>query len=77
MELGFTCVGAAFNENSPGDTCTEICGDGLVIGKEQCDDGNLSEKDGCNQLCQLEPGWEWTNGSLREKCGDGIRVGAG
>ena len=27
--------------------CTPICGDGYVIGSEQCDDGNLDGLDGC------------------------------
>ena len=48
-----------------------------MVGKEQCDDGNIVDKDGCNFKCLLETGWEWVNGSLKEKCGDGIRVGAG
>ena len=34
-----------------------ICGDGVVTGGEQCDDGNLADGDGCDSSCQVEPGW--------------------
>ncbi len=30
------------------------CGDGVIDPDEQCDDGNLTEGDGCNPLCQIE-----------------------
>jgi cysteine-rich repeat protein len=35
------------------------CGDGVVTGDEQCDDGNLADGDGCSSLCELE-----------QQCGD-------
>jgi cysteine-rich repeat protein len=31
-----------------------VCGDGLVEGAEQCDDGNLTTGDGCSEYCQRE-----------------------
>jgi penicillin amidase len=31
------------------------CGDGVVGPGEQCDDGNLDENDGCNQVCRITP----------------------
>ncbi|CAD8102878.1 unnamed protein product [Paramecium sonneborni] len=37
--------------------CKPICGDGLVVGKEQCDDANEIDEDGCSQcqyLCQQQ-----------------------
>lgn len=33
------------------------CGDGTRQGKEQCDDGNLVDGDGCSKLCQVEGGY--------------------
>ncbi len=39
---------------------TAFCGDGRVEGTEQCDDGNINENDGCNNLCQ------------KSTCGDGV-----
>jgi len=39
-------------------TCTEpICGDGLVLGDETCDDGGTSGGDGCSNACQREANW--------------------
>ncbi len=32
----------------------DICGDGVITGGEQCDDGNLAAGDGCGVTCQLE-----------------------
>jgi cysteine-rich repeat protein len=31
------------------------CGDGLLSGNEQCDDGNLVNGDGCSETCTVEP----------------------
>ena len=34
------------------------CGDGVVDGNEQCDDGfPLRNGDGCSINCRVEPGW--------------------
>jgi fibro-slime domain-containing protein len=30
------------------------CGDGLITGSEECDDGNDTNGDGCNDLCDIE-----------------------
>lgn len=35
--------------------CTEICGDGLVVGNEACDDGARQSGDGCSSACKIEP----------------------
>ncbi len=40
------------------------CGNGVMEGNEQCDDGNLVNGDGCSSTCQTE--------SPSERCGDGI-----
>jgi cysteine-rich repeat protein len=32
----------------------QVCGDGVVEGTEQCDDGNLFNLDGCDSSCQYE-----------------------
>jgi cysteine-rich repeat protein len=39
---------------------TEVCGNGVVEGTEQCDDGNATGGDGCSADCDIE------------ECGDGI-----
>ena len=33
-----------------------VCGNNIVEAGEECDDGNLSNDDGCSSTCQLEPG---------------------
>ncbi|AKF80124.1 EGF domain-containing protein [Myxococcus fulvus 124B02] len=37
-----------------------VCGDGVLGGFEVCDDGNQLSGDGCNSVCQLEPGYTCT-----------------
>lgn len=34
------------------------CGNGVVEGNEECDDGDLQDNDGCSSLCKVEPGWK-------------------
>ena len=34
-------------------TCTPICGDGLVRVTEQCDDNNTDAGDGCSPTCTI------------------------
>jgi len=34
--------------------CTAVCGDGLVLGSEACDDGNAVSGDACSASCGVE-----------------------
>ena len=34
--------------------CSPICGDGIKVGSEGCDDGNTKSGDGCSSTCQIE-----------------------
>jgi fibro-slime domain-containing protein len=53
-----------------GGPCTRtVCGDGIVEGNEQCDDGNSLPFDGCYK-CRKEPACP--NGTCLSVCGDGI-----
>ena len=36
---------------------TAVCGDGIVVAGETCDDNNTRSGDGCSSSCQLEPGY--------------------
>lgn len=50
-----------------------FCGDGIVNGSEQCDDGNTSNGDGCSSSCSTEtPPASCGNGSIDsgENCDD-------
>ncbi|MCP3100454.1 Ig-like domain-containing protein [Myxococcus sp. K15C18031901] len=38
----------------------QICGDGVLGGSELCDDGNQLSGDGCNSVCEVEPGYTCT-----------------
>ncbi|MFP4601163.1 MAG: DUF4215 domain-containing protein, partial [Persicimonas sp.] len=60
-------------------TCDSTCGDGVVAGDEECDDGNTDDGDGCASDCTLESGWSCDSSeptSCDEICGDGSVVGA-
>ena len=47
--------------------CTSVCGDGLRVPPEQCDDGNNIGSDGCSSTCIIEPMWVCTGGSPTSK----------
>ena len=38
--------------------CREICGDGVMKGEYECDDGNLLDGDGCSRDCEIETGFK-------------------
>ncbi|CAE7226295.1 unnamed protein product, partial [Symbiodinium pilosum] len=37
--------------------CVAVCGDGLRVGNEECDDNNTESGDGCSPTCEVEIGW--------------------
>ncbi|MFP8878589.1 MAG: IPTL-CTERM sorting domain-containing protein, partial [Myxococcota bacterium] len=49
-ESGWTCSGDP-------SLCSEVCGDGIVTGSETCDDSGKTPGDGCDAVCQIEPGY--------------------
>ena len=51
--------------------CQVVCGDGIVDGDEECDDGNTEDGDGCDSSCMWES--ECGNGDVEgdEECDDG------
>ena len=42
------------------DGCKAICGDAVVLGKEECD----PPMEGCDKQCKLVPGWKVKKGRL-------------
>jgi fibro-slime domain-containing protein len=75
VEPGYACP----NRSGVGGPCialkANVCGDGIVAGAEQCDDGNTVSGDGCSSTCMVEPGYTCTPGLACKKiefCGDGI-----
>jgi cysteine-rich repeat protein len=60
-----------------GASCSEICGDGLKVGEEVCDDANTSTHDGCAEDCRsIQSGWQCLVEGVACTliCGDGIEV---
>lgn len=61
--------------------CQQVCGDKLIAGAEQCDDGNTANGDGCSASCAVEPGFTCSGcpsgptSSCVATCGDGIVAG--
>jgi cysteine-rich repeat protein len=53
----------------------DMCGDGLVSGDEECDDGNEATGDGCDPACRVEESPRCGDGELHtddgEECDDG------
>ena len=45
------------------DQCFEICGDGINLRKNQCDDNNTLSFDGCDSSCNIEKAWLCSGGS--------------
>lgn len=58
---GGTGTGGA---SSAGGSAAAVCGNGLLEGAEECDDGNPDDTDGCTKECLLV------------RCGDGVVQGA-
>lgn len=57
--------------------CSGLCGNGVVTGTEECDDGNSSAGDGCSSTCVVESGWQCIDepSVCSPFCGDGLLVG--
>ncbi len=74
------CDAGPANSDGAPDTCRTTCalpscGDGVVDGLEDCDDGNNRGCDGCDAECDLEPGYVCGDGAVstdcEEQCDDG------
>jgi cysteine-rich repeat protein len=49
-----------------------VCGDGVRVGNEACDDGNTALGDGCTTECTVEPDASCGPAGCPTRCGDGI-----
>lgn len=63
IEEGWQCV----QDTNLLSTCSliPICGNKIKETNEECDDGNLEIKDGCNKNCEIE--------EIGSICGDGVK----
>ena len=73
---GWECFGG---DNTQPDICNPICGDGLRIGSEICDDWDTTDGEGCLPDCLGEiDGWTCSGGDETQEdiclttCGDGF-----
>ncbi len=80
MDYGFyggtlSCLADCSDFDSSG--CEGFCGDGIINGDEECDDGDTEPGDGCSPECTIEPGWdcEGEPSVCTPICGDGILAG--
>lgn len=75
-QQGNTFTFAETNPYSVGGACYGICGDGVQLWSETCDDSNTTAWDGCNEYCQVELAnectWEWwgNNCNINATCTD-------
>ncbi len=76
------CDAGPGNSDGTPDACRTTCalptcGDGVTDFFEQCDDGNLVGCDGCDAMCNLEPGYVCGDGALSTDCEEQCDDGAG
>ena len=56
-QIELSCPASA---GSLGSACTALCGSGMMLlgdTSKACDDGNLTDGDGCSSTCTIEAGW--------------------
>ncbi|CAI2381489.1 unnamed protein product [Moneuplotes crassus] len=60
-------VSCTIGDSTTASVCTDICGDGFIsintLLSTYCDDGNNNDGDGCSSICEVESGWECTQGT--------------
>ncbi|CAI2383847.1 unnamed protein product [Moneuplotes crassus] len=77
IAVGYECLGGT---PSSADVCNPICGDGIKMPGEGCDDGNKDPADGCSPTCTEETGFSCLGGSptsadtCSSVCGDSIKT---
>ena len=81
VEQGWTCITVLCGLSQCNITCGDggkVCGDGVQIYSEECDDGNTRDNDGCNSKCKIEIEDDWQchtylcAESVCGICGDGL-----
>jgi cysteine-rich repeat protein len=48
-----SCACGGFYLPKVNGTCATLCGDGIKVGVEECDDNNTVDRDGCSSLCRI------------------------
>ena len=47
------CLNCSLDRILSSNQCIPICGDGMMIDNEECDDQNLVDGDGCSSSCKV------------------------
>jgi len=76
LMIAWSLVGGLGCGPGGGDPGPGSCGDGIVDPPEQCDDGNLTDHDGCTSDCQVETYCGNAIVEYGEECDDGNSVPA-
>ena len=81
LESGYVCVSgpsAGPCTTAGPDTVTGVCGDGILVDDESCDDGNTTSGDGCSSDCTVEDGFDCVGDPsvCNSSCGDGTVAGS-
>jgi fibro-slime domain-containing protein len=76
VEAGYTCPDVSGSGGPCVKAPANTCGDGIVAGNEQCDDGNVNSGDGCSSSCAVEAGYTCPTPGMKckkiEYCGDSV-----
>ena len=68
FQITVSCpIGYSGSNPSYPTVCKEIWGDGLKVGTEQWDDGNVIIGDGWSSVCNIKSGFAWSGGSIYAK----------
>ena len=76
VEDGWVCGADGLRPDMNTSVCIGLCGDGIKVSGEECDDNNIRDQDGCTSSCKIEPGFSClSNGECFTVCGDGVVMG--
>jgi cysteine-rich repeat protein len=76
VEDGWVCGADSTRPDMNTSVCIGLCGDGIKVSGEECDDNNIKDNDGCTSSCRIEPGFSCLeNGDCYTVCGDGVVIG--
>ena len=70
-------INSGYSCSSSPSICSNVCGNGVKNSTEACDDGNLSNGDGCSNACLIEHGYTCTLATpniCSKICGDGLKA---